>query len=687
MIPLVLLVLFSTSMNRITSEDASGRIRCDELYYFVQDVEHDLERAMLIFGRRAAIYAIDDVVSHNRTMWNYTYTNCSGFNYEGNGSEAAISELVLCGTLYGENVTYMINHTVPIWLGKIATNAEELHYDVDIGIINLTVVPYDAWNFALILTTDIAITDGTGLCYYEGDPFQVQSLANIIGLEDPLYPLNTNNRVKKYIYNCSSEILLNNQAGCSKDDAGSGIGPGKTVFVSEIGIGNLADFCNNPVPYGYEYDASEIIVAFDQAIGACSQLPETCVSINSSNHLAGIIDMGPNSPIKLSQNCNVTIPWISDTGKIDNVTGEGIGWAPGCSSNRTDINDTGQCVVIKNIDGCGVHQVLIGYDSADLNTTCYTVSDISRYNETCGSELPDGPSFFDRLDGRLNLSDKYRDQAVEYYENPYVGIETIVSLPNELAYHGVDVDENATWIDYLYWQGVPGSPASVVCQSGTYDFKLDCPHAYAYSITTGSANATGERPQSEITEPADGATYSGCPSVTINGTADDCDGSVESVTLKINDVAYETVLVGSQWSKIFSTNLSYGDVLTWIAEDDDGIIDTRLEEISLFITGCGEGDNNPPDAPEPVGPPNGETGVEHDPGFFAWERVSDNSGIYRYEIEVSQTSAPTYTFSDYASEEEYSMGLNNDKWHAWRVRAQDNAGNWGNWSSAWTFKT
>ncbi len=334
--PLILLLIFYTGTKRTGISDSSERIRCDELYYFVQDVEYDMERAMLIFGRRAAVYAIDDVITNNRTMHNYTYNNCTDFVYAENGSEAAMLELVMCGTLYGENVTYMVNHTLPTWLDRIGSNADEMRYDINVTIVDFKALMSDAWTIALILDVNLDISDEMGLCYYEGTDKSLISLTDIFGLEDPQYPLQTNNRVAKSIYSCDQNLTNTSLANC---------------------------------------------------------------------------------------------------------------------------------------DG--------------MNLSCYIVSNISQYDANCsGENYPNGPSFFDRLDGRLELSERYVNQSIEYFDTGYIGIETIVDL-DRLQTFGVEVHENATWIDYLYWAEENGSQVQGIGGGCAYDdLKLDCQHAHAYRLNT-----------------------------------------------------------------------------------------------------------------------------------------------------------------------------------------------------------
>jgi hypothetical protein len=71
---------------------------------------------------------------------------------------------------------------------------------------------------------------------------------------------------------------------------------------------------------------------------------------------------------------------------------------------------------------------------------------------------------------------------------------------------------------------------------------------------------------------------------------------------------------------------------------------------------------------------------------FIWNRSQDNvSGVKEYELQIgsdsSFTSPTTYTVTDTT----VTISNLNEGVYCWRVRAEDNAGNLGGWSSIWTF--
>jgi hypothetical protein len=484
-LPLLLFILYSTSTPQTKTHDTITKIRCDELHYFVEDVRADLERALVIFGRRAAIYAIDDVVTSGESLRDYTFNctkecnvDCSLLEQPLNGSESALTELILCGTLRGENVTYMRNHSLSQWIDRIRLHGRDMHFNVSIGLRSLTVLMKDPWTVTAITNSSFNVYDESGTCYYVGDRVVTSSDTSIIGLEDPIFPIYTGGPIDKYIVNCSADLQVKNSAGCSGDidDPGRGSATGYVVFDSNIA--DPSDYClTTPVEV-----LNKQILVLDGGFGSCNQYNSHCFNISSPHHFAGILDYGPNSPGSFVKKCNVTIPWLRDTGDIDDepprspprrVEDCGIG----------DISDAG-CILMENSDVCNLHRILIGINSNGINTTCYRVSNASRYGGF------DGPSFMDRLDGSLANSAKYANQSKRYFNVSYIGLETLVN-PYELDDHGVTVRANATWVDYLYWNGTYGCTVNGICPYDLFAMRLDDPHAGVFGVTTECKNATG----------------------------------------------------------------------------------------------------------------------------------------------------------------------------------------------------
>ena len=483
LLPLILLVSYYATMERTPIAGKIESIRCDELHYFVEDVREDLKRANVIFGRRAAIYAINEVVSTGNTLSNYSFNctpncgvDCDSFTHPNWGSEAAIAELAVCGTLYGENVTYMLNHTLSQWLGRIRDHGEEMHFNLSITMNDINIVPKDAYTFAVMTNATYVISDSMGVCFYRGENVQTNSFTSITGLEDPTHTLQTNAFIVRYINNCSIDLNLENVAGCSEEDLGWGLATGRAVFISDLTNAEQATYCTD-----HADEINETILVIDTSFGAspCVSMEPCCFNISCSNHLAGAINYDVNRVVPFVEKCDMSIPWITGTGDMDNSSTQNPGWARPVGCDISNFSN-GSCIYVENNPYCGTHRVLLGYDWDKYNTTCFQPSNVSLYGGF------DGPSFFDRLDGNLNLTEYYRNQSIKYFNNSFIGLETIVN-PVYFMKHGVSVNHTYSWVDYMYWQGRGGCAVEGVCHNNEYVLKVDDNHSHSLNVNTKCA--------------------------------------------------------------------------------------------------------------------------------------------------------------------------------------------------------
>ncbi|ODS36818.1 MAG: hypothetical protein A7316_09810 [Candidatus Altiarchaeales archaeon WOR_SM1_86-2] len=211
---LIFFILFTSRFTETEIEDITGKVRCDELHFFVEDTKVDLERGLMITGRRASIYAISNqIMGQNVIEPDYTFVcneglcpHCSNFNYSGVGAEAAIAELMFCGTLYGVQNEYMKNHTLEKWIQKLAMHAGSAGFDVNMAPTNFKVTPYSAFNFTSDVSLTVNISDATGMCYFSLFDVTVNFMTDLEGLEDPLYADSTGRKVAKAVHACEIEM-------------------------------------------------------------------------------------------------------------------------------------------------------------------------------------------------------------------------------------------------------------------------------------------------------------------------------------------------------------------------------------------------------------------------------------------------------------------------------------------------
>jgi len=185
---LVSLYSFYVESSELGIESLTNRVGTDELHYFVESLKKDFERAAQVSARKSATYATGWLMNSSLNLTGYVMRNCTAFNYShyANGSQAAIAELMLCGTLEGNLLPGMVNNTLPNWTDRVESQYSE--YSIEADVVNLTLAMYDSWNFAVIAL--VRISADNGVAYYRNND-TIVSLVSIIGLEDPLYYLRT----------------------------------------------------------------------------------------------------------------------------------------------------------------------------------------------------------------------------------------------------------------------------------------------------------------------------------------------------------------------------------------------------------------------------------------------------------------------------------------------------------------
>jgi phosphohistidine swiveling domain-containing protein len=113
-------------------------------------------------------------------------------------ADHALEDLILFGTLNGQPQPLMINATFGNWTDKMAEVGLLKGFYVNISRIDLKVKPYDSWNLEVETNLTINIIDLQGVASLNRNA-TINSLVNLEGLEDPLYPLNTGGQASNFI--------------------------------------------------------------------------------------------------------------------------------------------------------------------------------------------------------------------------------------------------------------------------------------------------------------------------------------------------------------------------------------------------------------------------------------------------------------------------------------------------------
>jgi len=208
-VALVLIIMSLISYYIMASQpaidDVINQVRTDELYYLVESSKKDYERAISISAQRSLVYLIDYSIENNAGFAGYRMRNCTSLNYTINGSQAAMVELMMCGTLNGISLgDLMANHTLPSWTQRVKTKGDELNFNIDITPKSIEIIPYDSWSFYVVTRSDFLVYDKLNQSFYRGFDVPVLSMVSIFGLEDPLYSTMTRSpELVRYFSSCS----------------------------------------------------------------------------------------------------------------------------------------------------------------------------------------------------------------------------------------------------------------------------------------------------------------------------------------------------------------------------------------------------------------------------------------------------------------------------------------------------
>ncbi len=164
------------------------KIRSDEVGYFVNGVQEDFGRSVMISCRKAVLSLVNNE------------TDAGTFDQNANES---IAELLQNGTLDGIGVQIMTNSTVSAWAATLETIGNRMGVELKITMNHLNVLPSSAFYLAVTgNTTYIAYDPLTNVKYNR--TLLTQELIPVEGLEDPYITIRSFGARRNTINICDS---------------------------------------------------------------------------------------------------------------------------------------------------------------------------------------------------------------------------------------------------------------------------------------------------------------------------------------------------------------------------------------------------------------------------------------------------------------------------------------------------
>ncbi len=158
------------------------RIVADQAHQVGVSVEKDFERALVTSGKRGLIGIGDSIILTGNPI---------------NDSYATLKEMMENGSYGGNASLIMVNNTVNEWLSRIS--AVPTNFDIHVNYSNLTIDNYDGFNLMFSSLLNYSVGDPLGIIGIERNGITKNVNVSLIGMEDPLFPLNTNGLVTRTI--------------------------------------------------------------------------------------------------------------------------------------------------------------------------------------------------------------------------------------------------------------------------------------------------------------------------------------------------------------------------------------------------------------------------------------------------------------------------------------------------------
>ena len=412
MLVLVLLAVVSLYYDSYKAAAAisPAKLRTDELHYFVESAKKDTGRAMSISVRRAAAYLTDYVINNHTSLQD---------------APTALKQLMVNGTITTGvttfNVLYMQDQTLNNFTANLQNIGDGMKFTTNISLRTIDIYMYDSLHFLVVAKYNYTIIDKQeaeiGVSGYQNENQAMYVMVPIDGLEDPLYGLNTTEKVSR-TFNHSTQSGIQTLATAT---LGNGTGGGFIWDVSGV-AGQDAAIVTYNTTYASIVPYTVFVINSSKAGGFPASFINSLPILNASG---GVIDYTSGSLV------NNGFPYVSGISTTVNFTDK-------------------DHVIIKN---GALHQVLYLWLANDIKNKLYE-------NSTNGS------CFFDRLEGHANLSNKCRANASvarlllgQSNSTIVVGIESYVNMSDLNAsglYSDITPYQNFSSVDYLYFQNASG---------------------------------------------------------------------------------------------------------------------------------------------------------------------------------------------------------------------------------------
>ena len=183
MLLIALALLISVQVNYEPKDHTILRTRTSTMNDFVKTVRSDLQRGLYITSFRSVL-----------SMEQYIST----YGVFLNSSDTQFKSAILSGKINNVSMGLVQNSTFPDWAQSIKLKARDIGLVANISIDGVSVGHQDRWNLVVSSNITVNITDEQNTAVWRVNQ-TVTSIIPIIGLEDPVFTVNSNGKIIRII--------------------------------------------------------------------------------------------------------------------------------------------------------------------------------------------------------------------------------------------------------------------------------------------------------------------------------------------------------------------------------------------------------------------------------------------------------------------------------------------------------
>lgn len=192
-IAIVLIVFLTSQRYKFQDKQEITEIRIKTINDFIKGFNDDIQRSTYISSFRTFL-ALEDQISQSGTYFNST--------------KEVFKETFYNGTINGVEKDILNGSSFEDYISKVNILSNNMGINTTIRVLDINIKHSDPWHLQVDIDTEISVDDVNGIASWNFNKTFITQVP-IYDLRDPLYAVNTNNRVPNTVVRTPNTTLVN----------------------------------------------------------------------------------------------------------------------------------------------------------------------------------------------------------------------------------------------------------------------------------------------------------------------------------------------------------------------------------------------------------------------------------------------------------------------------------------------